>query len=73
MTARGVALIYTALLGDVDGVDLVSPARRASTAAVQFEGQDEVMWIPSRWAFGFSPQRPGASRLGRALRSAWSG
>jgi hypothetical protein len=28
-------------------------------AAVQFEGQDEVMCIPSRWAFGFSPQRPG--------------
>jgi CubicO group peptidase (beta-lactamase class C family) len=52
MTARGVALIYTALLGDVDGVDLVSPARRASMAAVQFEGQDEVMCIPSRWAFG---------------------
>jgi CubicO group peptidase (beta-lactamase class C family) len=26
---------------------------------VQFEGQDEVMGVPSRWAFGFSPQRPG--------------
>ena len=59
MTARGAALIYTALLGDADGVDLVSPARRASMAAVQFEGRDEVMGIPSRWAFGFSPQRPG--------------
>jgi CubicO group peptidase (beta-lactamase class C family) len=59
MTARGAALIYTALLGDVDGVDLISPARRASMAAVRFEGQDEVMGVPSRWAFGFSPQRPG--------------
>ena len=59
MTARGAALLYAALLGDVDGVDLVSPARRASMAAVQFEGQDKVMGIPSRWAFGFSPQRPG--------------
>jgi hypothetical protein len=28
-------------------------------AAVQFEGQDEVMGFPSTWAFGFSPQRPG--------------
>ena len=27
--------------------------------AVQFEGQDEVMGFPSRWAFGFSPQWPG--------------
>ena len=59
MTARGAALVYAALLGDVDGVDLVSPARRASMAAVQFEGQDEVMGFPSTWAFGFSPQRPG--------------
>jgi CubicO group peptidase (beta-lactamase class C family) len=59
MTARGAALLYAALLGDVDGVDLVSPARRASMAAVQFEGQDEVMGIPSTWAFGFSRQRPG--------------
>jgi CubicO group peptidase (beta-lactamase class C family) len=58
MTARGAALIYAALLGHVDGVDLVSPARRASMAAVQFEGQDEVMGFPSTWAFGFSPQRP---------------
>ena len=69
MTARGAALIYSALLGDADGVDLVSPARRASMAAVQFEGQDEVMGIPSRWAFGFSPQRPGGvpSRPGTRL------
>jgi CubicO group peptidase (beta-lactamase class C family) len=28
-------------------------------AAVQVEGQDEVMGFPSTWAFGFSPQRPG--------------
>lgn len=59
MTARGAALLYAALLGDVDGVELVSPARRASMAAVQVEGQDEVMGFPSTWAFGFSPQRPG--------------
>jgi CubicO group peptidase (beta-lactamase class C family) len=69
MSARGAALIYAALLGDVDGVELVSPARRADMAAVQFEGQDEVMGFPSRWAFGFSPQRPGGvpSRPGSAF------
>lgn len=59
MTARGAALLYAALLGDVDGVELVSPARLAAMAAVRFEGQDEVMGVPSMWAFGFSPQRPG--------------
>ena len=46
-------------IGDIDGVELVSPARRAGMAAVQFEGRDEVMGFPSTWAFGFSPQRPG--------------
>ena len=55
----GAALLYAALLGDVDGVELVSPARLAAMAAVRFEGQDEVMDVPSTWAFGFSPQRPG--------------
>ena len=59
MTARGAALLYAALLGDVDGVELVSPARLAAMAAVRFEGQDKVMDVPSTWAFGFSPQRPG--------------
>jgi CubicO group peptidase (beta-lactamase class C family) len=59
MTARGVARIYAALLGDIAGVDLVSPARRAAMAAPAFEGQDEVMGVPSTWAFGFSPFRPG--------------
>lgn len=59
MSARGAARLYAALLGSVDGVELVSPARRASMAAVQCEGQDEVMGVPSAWAFGFSPRRPG--------------
>jgi CubicO group peptidase (beta-lactamase class C family) len=59
MSARGAALIYAALLGHIEGVDLVSPDRLADMAAVQFEGRDEVMGFPSAWAFGFSPQRPG--------------
>jgi hypothetical protein len=67
MTARGAALIYTALLGDVDGVDLVSPARRASMAAVLFEGQDEVNGYPVEVGVrlqpataGGVPSRPGS-------------
>jgi CubicO group peptidase (beta-lactamase class C family) len=59
MTARGAARVYAALLGHVAGVDLVSPPRRADMAAPAFEGPDEVMGIPTTWAFGFSPQRPG--------------
>ena len=35
-------------------------------ATVMFRGHDEVMDIPTAWAFGFSPHRPGgaASRPG---------
>jgi CubicO group peptidase (beta-lactamase class C family) len=59
MSARGAARVYAALLGDVAGVDLVSPTRLADMAAPAFEGRDEVMGVPTTWAFGFSPFRPG--------------
>jgi CubicO group peptidase (beta-lactamase class C family) len=58
MSARGVARVYSALLGHVDGVTLVSPARRAAMAAIAFTGMDEVMGFPSSWTFGYSPSRP---------------
>ena len=62
MTARGAARLYAALLGHVDGVELVSAQRLADMAAVHFEGMDEVMGFPTTWAFGFSPYRPGDVR-----------
>jgi CubicO group peptidase (beta-lactamase class C family) len=58
MSARGVAQVYSALLGHVDGVPLVSPARLATMAAVTFTGMDEVMGFPTSWAFGYGPGRP---------------
>jgi len=66
MTARGVARMYSALLGHVDGIALVSSRRLATMAAVAFTGMDEVMGFPSSWAFGYSPHRPSdiPSRLG---------
>jgi CubicO group peptidase (beta-lactamase class C family) len=66
MTARGVARMYAALLGHVDGVALVSPRRLETMAAVAFSGMDQVMGFPTTWAFGYSPARPGgvASRPG---------
>jgi hypothetical protein len=69
MTARGVARMYSALLGQVRGVALVSPGRLAAMAAVAFTGMDQVMGFPVRWAFGYSPGRPGlaASRPGSAF------
>jgi CubicO group peptidase (beta-lactamase class C family) len=58
MTARGVARLYAALLGHVEGVPLVSPSRLRAMAALTHDGQDEVMDMPTTWAFGFSPYRP---------------
>lgn len=58
MSARGVARMYSALLGHVQGVTLVSATRRAAMAKVAFIGMDEVMGFPSSWAFGYSPSRP---------------
>lgn len=63
MSARGVARIYAALLGHLDGVPLVSATRRAAMAAVAFSGMDEVMGFPISWAYGYSPSR--ASGRGR--------
>jgi CubicO group peptidase (beta-lactamase class C family) len=62
MTARGAARLYAALLGHVDGVELVSARRLADMAAVHFEGMDEVMGFPTTCAFGFSCYRPGEVR-----------
>ena len=59
MTARGAARMYSALLGHVDGISLVSSQWRTAMAAVAFTGMDEVMGFPSSWAFGYSPDRPG--------------
>lgn len=59
MTARGVARMYSALLGHVDGVTLVSKRRLSIMTAIAFTGMDEVMGFPVSWAFGYSPDRPG--------------
>ena len=69
MTARGAARLYSALLGHVNGVALVSPQRLAAMAAVAFTGMDEVMGFPVEWAFGYSPGRIGGipSRRGSAF------
>jgi CubicO group peptidase (beta-lactamase class C family) len=59
MTARGVARLYSALLGHVDGVALVSPSRLTAMSAIAFTGMDQVMGFKVSWAFGYSPDRPG--------------
>ena len=68
MSARGAARMYSALLGHTGGIRLVSPGRLTDMAAVTVTGTDQVMGFPARWAFGYSPDRPGAlSRPGSSF------
>jgi CubicO group peptidase (beta-lactamase class C family) len=60
MTARAVARMYAALLGEVDGVRLVPPARLRELSAAAFSGVDELMGFPTTWALGYGVGRPGA-------------
>jgi CubicO group peptidase (beta-lactamase class C family) len=62
MSARAVARMYAALLGDVDGVELVSREHLEAMAAPAFSGTDQVMGIPTEWALGYSPARLGGAQ-----------
>jgi CubicO group peptidase (beta-lactamase class C family) len=54
VTARGVARMYAALLGPVDGVRLISPERLERVSAVVASGEDQVFGFPSAWGLGYS-------------------
>ena len=54
------ARMYAALLGEVDGVRLVSPERLREMSAAAFSGVDEIMGFPSTWALGYSIGRIGS-------------
>ncbi len=59
MSARAMARMYAALLGEVEGVRLVSPERLREMSAPAFSGMDEIMGFPSTWALGYSVGRLG--------------
>jgi CubicO group peptidase (beta-lactamase class C family) len=52
-TARALARMYAALIGEVDGVRLLSPSALASATEEQASGKDRVMLIPSRFSAGY--------------------
>jgi CubicO group peptidase (beta-lactamase class C family) len=66
--------MYAALLGHIDGIELVSPKRRAMMAAPAFTGTDQVVGFPSTWALGYSTARFGGvkSRAGSTFGMAGS-
>jgi CubicO group peptidase (beta-lactamase class C family) len=59
-SARAMARMYAALLGEVDGIRLVSPGRLHEMSAAAFSGVDEIMGFPSTWALGYSVGRIGS-------------
>ncbi len=54
VTARAVARMYAALLGEVDGVRLISPQRLRDVSAVAMSGIDQIFGFPSAWGLGYS-------------------
>ena len=46
--------MYAALLGEVDGVRLISPERLREVSAVAMSDVDEVFGFPTSWGLGYS-------------------
>lgn len=61
VSARAIARMYAALLGEVDGTRLISEGRLREATAVAFSGMDEVFGMPSAWGLGFGIGRPGGT------------
>jgi CubicO group peptidase (beta-lactamase class C family) len=52
-SARAVARLYAALVGEVDGRRLLEPATIARARAPRSEGPDAVIHVPTRFGLGF--------------------
>jgi CubicO group peptidase (beta-lactamase class C family) len=52
-TARGLARLYAALIGEIDGIRLLTPETVADMCAVQSDGPDRVLHLPTRFGTGF--------------------
>jgi CubicO group peptidase (beta-lactamase class C family) len=61
MSARAVARLYAALLGEVDGVQLISPERLRAVTAVAVDDIDQVFGNHARMTLGYSIGRPAAN------------
>ena len=65
-TARALARAYAAVIGEVDGIRLLTPATLDAAREVQAEGPDRVLGVPTRFGTGFAlPPMLGAG-LGRS-------
>jgi CubicO group peptidase (beta-lactamase class C family) len=53
-SARGVAKIYAALVGEIDGIRLLRAETVEEARAVQADGPDKVIRVPMRFGLGFA-------------------
>ena len=60
-SARAIARMYAALLGKVDGVQLLTPARLKQATTERVTGQDEVFGMTTTWGLGYSIGVPGGT------------
>ena len=60
-SARAIARMYAALLGKVDGVQLLTPARLKQATTERVTGQDEVFGMTTTWGLGYSIGVPGGN------------
>jgi CubicO group peptidase (beta-lactamase class C family) len=67
-TARAMARMLAAVVGEVDGVRLLTPERLREASAVAIEGIDQVFGFPTKWGLGYSVDVPGdPSASGHAI------
>jgi CubicO group peptidase (beta-lactamase class C family) len=60
-SARAIARMYAALLGEVDGVRLITAQRLREATALSMTGPDQVFLMPTTWALGFGLGRLGST------------
>lgn len=53
-SARAIARMYAALLGEVDGIRLISADRLGEATAVSMSGTDAIFGMPTKWALGYA-------------------
>jgi CubicO group peptidase (beta-lactamase class C family) len=53
-SARAIGRMYAALLGEVDGIRLISPAGLREATAVAMSGTDAIFGMPTKWGLGYA-------------------
>jgi CubicO group peptidase (beta-lactamase class C family) len=73
VSARAIARMYAALLGDVDGTRLLTPDRAKAVTEVAFSGPDEIFGMPATWTLGFARGGPGTQPGEETTWFGWGG